>query len=166
MKTIKPKKLKESELSLLSNNRLNGGFYDRPISSLLKESPVDGKSINLKNSSNGFFYIDEIDELSLVSNEKKAELKNLADLFKLGLTISLYIEEELNTKDFPYVAHNERGYPCAEYRGGVFEVSIRTDISPNCYEASVGAEILRFASLEDAVASFIECIKDSLTWRG
>ncbi|MEP8548504.1 hypothetical protein ABKV47_21680 [Enterobacter hormaechei] len=161
-----PKKLKVDEIFNAYNKRLNGCFYDNPISFLLKENPEDGKALNLKNCSNGFLYIDEVDKFSLVSNEKKAELKNLADLFKLGLAISLYIEEELNTKDFPYVAHNERGYPCAEYRGGVFEVSIRTDISPNCYEASVGAEILRFASLEDAVASFVECIKDSLKWRG
>lgn len=165
MKKIKPKKLKANELSLSSNNRLNGGFYDSSIC-FLRKNPVGSKTLKLKNCSNGFLYIDEVDKFSLVSNEKKAQLKNLADLFKLGLAIGLFIEEELNTKDFPYVAHYERGYPCAEYCGGMFEVSIRTDIGPECYEASVGAEILRFASLEDAVASFIECIKDSLKWRG
>lgn len=158
-------KSKVDELLNASNNRLDGSFYHSSIC-FLKENPVGGKMLKLKNCSNGFLYIDEVDNFSRVSNEKKAELKNFSDLIKLGLAIGLSIEKELNTKEFPYVAHYERGYPCAEYCGGMFEISIRTDIGPDYYEASVGAEIVRFASLDDAVASFVECIKDSIRWRG
>ncbi|HGF0733247.1 TPA: hypothetical protein ACF7XG_005739, partial [Klebsiella pneumoniae] len=87
------------------------------------------------------------------------QLINLIEKKALVLAVKY---QDINTSDMDITLSNERGYVCAEFCGGVYEVSIRTDIAAGRYEASVGNELVMFNRLDDAVESFFDCIEEAV----
>ncbi|MEB3708030.1 hypothetical protein VOD09_24590, partial [Escherichia coli] len=87
------------------------------------------------------------------------QLINLIEKKALVLAVKY---QDINTSDMDITLSNERGYVCAEFCGGVYEVSIRTDIGAERYEASVGNELVMFNKLDDAVESFFDCIEEAV----
>ncbi|ECE4761064.1 hypothetical protein DC502_20960 [Salmonella enterica] len=124
-------------------------------------------------SEQGFMVIDEVDNIPMPDskykrtkfNDVKITISDTEQLINLIEKKSLVLAvkyQGINTSDMDITLSTERGYVCAEFCGGVYEVSIRTDIGAERYEASVGNELIMFNKLDDAVESFFECIEEAI----
>ncbi|HBB7822457.1 TPA: hypothetical protein KCN09_004556 [Escherichia coli] len=124
-------------------------------------------------SEQGFMVIDEVDNIPMPDskykrtkfNDVKITISDTEQLINLIEKKSLVLAvkyQDINTSDMDITLSTERGYVCAEFCGGVYEVSIRTDIGAERYEASVGNELIMFNKLDDAVESFFECIEEAI----
>lgn len=124
-------------------------------------------------SEQGFIVIDEVDNISMPKNKYKrikfsdveitlSDTEELINLIEKRALVIAAKYKDINTSDMVITLSNERGYVCAEFCGGVYEVSIRTDIGAERYEASVGDELVMFSSLDDAVESFFKCIEEAV----
>ena len=128
-------------------------------------------------SEQGFMVIDEVDNIPMPDskydskykrtkfNDVKITLSDTEQLINLIEKKALVLAvkyQDINTSDMDITLSNERGYVCAEFCGGVYEVSIRTDIGAERYEASVGNELVMFNKLDDAVESFFDCIEEAV----
>ncbi|MDH0441997.1 hypothetical protein [Enterobacter cloacae] len=124
-------------------------------------------------SEQGYMIINEVDNIPMPKNnykrtkfnDVKITLSDTEQLIKLIEKKALVLAvkyQDINTSDMDITLSNERGYVCAEFCGGVYEVSIRTDIGAGRYEASVGNELVMFSRLNDAVESFFDCIEEAV----
>ncbi|HGL6196856.1 TPA: hypothetical protein ACKFZJ_004649 [Klebsiella pneumoniae] len=124
-------------------------------------------------SEQGFMVIDEVDNIPMPDskykrtkfNDVKITISDTEQLINLIEKKSLVLAvkyQGINTSDLDITLSTERGYVCAEFCGGVYEVSLRTDIGAGRYEASVGNELVMFSRLDDAVESFFECIEEAV----
>lgn len=124
-------------------------------------------------SEQGFMVIDEVDNFPMPKSEYKrikfndvkitlSDTEQLINLIEKKALVLAVKYQGINTSDMDITLSTERGYVCAEFCGGVYEVSIRTDIGAERYEASVGNELVMFSRLDDAVESFFECIEDAV----
>lgn len=123
-------------------------------------------------SEQAFMVIDEIDNIPMPNSKYKrskfsdvkiilSDTELLINLIEKKALVLAVKYQDINTSDMHITLSTERGYVCAEFCGGVYEVSIRTDIAGR-YEASVGDELVMFNRLEDAVESFFDCIEEAV----
>ncbi|ENM7576427.1 hypothetical protein AB8N08_004789, partial [Salmonella enterica] len=91
-----------------------------------------------------------------------SDIEKLITLIEVKALMLNIVYQEINAQDLDITLSTERGYVCAEFCGGVYEVSIRTDIGAGRYEASVGNELVMFSRLDDAVESFFDCIEEAV----
>lgn len=129
-------------------------------------------NMDFKENEQGFIEIDEVDNISIIKKErvKSKDVKltfnetyKLVDLIeKKALVLAVKYQDNTSGLDMEITLSNDRGYTCVEFCGGVYEVSIRTDIREGLYEASVGDELVMFDSLDDAVSSFFKCIENAI----
>ncbi|MBK0019096.1 hypothetical protein [Kosakonia sp. S42] len=124
-------------------------------------------------SEQGFMVIDEVDNFPMPKSEYKrikfndvkitlGDTEQLINLIEKKALVLAVKYQGINTSDMDITLSTERGYVCAEFCGGVYEVSIRTDIGAERYEASVGNELVMFSRLDDAVESFFDCIEEAV----
>ncbi|EJV4560971.1 TPA: hypothetical protein HFQ00_004876 [Escherichia coli] len=124
-------------------------------------------------SEQGFMVIDEVDNFPMPKSEYKrikfndvkitlSDTEQLINLIEKKALVLAVKYQGINTSDMDITLSTERGYVCAEFCGGVYEVSIRTDIGAERYEASVGNELVMFSRLDDAVESFFDCIEEAV----
>ncbi|EBK1945006.1 hypothetical protein OPR88_23745 [Enterobacter hormaechei] len=124
-------------------------------------------------SEQGFMVIDEVDNFPMPKSEYKrikfndvkitlSDTEQLINLIEKKALVLAVKYQGINTSDMDITLSTERGYVCAEFCGGVYEVSLRTDIGAGRYEASVGNELVMFSRLNDAVESFFDCIEEAV----
>ncbi|EIX0473052.1 hypothetical protein MGZ59_004344 [Salmonella enterica subsp. enterica serovar Anatum] len=124
-------------------------------------------------SEQGYMIINEVDNIKMPNSKYKrakfndvkitlSDTEQLINLIEKKALLLAFKYQDINTSDMDITLSNERGYVCAEYCGGVYEVSLRTDIGAGHYEASVGNELVMFSRLDDAVESFFECIEEAV----
>ncbi|HBX5304526.1 TPA: hypothetical protein MH412_24935 [Klebsiella pneumoniae] len=119
------------------------------------------KNEPLKFNEGGFLEVDELDEIE-IQRKSFSDIEKLITLIEVKTLILSNVYQEVNTQNLDITLSTERGYVCAEFCGGVYEVSLRTDIGAGHYEASVGNELVMFSRLDDAVESFFECIEEAV----
>ncbi|MBL9391562.1 hypothetical protein LVT27_24630 [Klebsiella pneumoniae] len=119
------------------------------------------KNEPLKFNEGGFLEVDELDKIE-VQRKSFSDIEKLITLIEVKTLMLSNVYQEVNTQDLDITLSTERGYVCAEFCGGVYEVSLRTDIGAGHYEASVGNELVMFSRLDDAVESFFECIEEAV----
>ncbi|EKQ5512629.1 hypothetical protein P5Y60_004337 [Salmonella enterica] len=119
------------------------------------------KNEPLKFNEGGFLEVDELDKIE-VQRKSFSDIEKLITLIEVKTLMLSNVYQEVNAQDLDITLSTERGYVCAEFCGGVYEVSLRTDIGAGHYEASVGNELVMFSRLDDAVESFFECIEDAV----
>ncbi|EDS7657973.1 hypothetical protein C0N38_004323 [Salmonella enterica subsp. enterica serovar Oranienburg] len=119
------------------------------------------KNEPLKFNEGGFLEVDELDKIE-VQRKSFSDIEKLITLIEVKTLMLSNVYQEVNAQDLDITLSTERGYVCAEFCGGVYEVSLRTDISAGHYEASVGNELVMFSRLDDAVESFFECIEEAV----
>ncbi|ELY3814295.1 hypothetical protein SMY00_004309, partial [Cronobacter sakazakii] len=115
----------------------------------------------LKFNEGGFLEVDELDKIEF-QRKSFSDIEKLITLIEVKTLMLSNVYQEVNAQDLDITLSTERGYVCAEFCGGVYEVSLRTDIGAGHYEASVGNELVMFSRLDDAVESFFECIEDAV----
>ncbi|EBH8708755.1 hypothetical protein AIK90_24900 [Salmonella enterica subsp. enterica serovar Newport str. CFSAN001734] len=119
------------------------------------------KNEPLKFNEGGFLEVDELDKIE-VQRKSFSDIEKLITLIEVKTLMLSNVYQEVNAQDLDITLSTERGYVCAEFCGGVYEVSIRTDIGAERYEASVGNELVMFNKLDDAVESFFDCIEEAV----
>ncbi|KSY65008.1 hypothetical protein [Klebsiella pneumoniae] len=119
------------------------------------------KNEPLKFNEGGFLEVDELDKIE-VQRKSFSDIEKLITLIEVKTLMLSNVYQEVNAQDLDITLSTERGYVCAEFCGGVYEVSLRTDIGAGHYEASVGNELVMFSRLDDAVESFFECIEEAV----
>ncbi|EKI8256704.1 hypothetical protein PFV45_004564 [Salmonella enterica] len=119
------------------------------------------KNEPLKFNEGGFIEVDELDKIE-VQRKSFSDIEKLITLIEVKTLMLSNVYQEVNAQDLDITLSTERGYVCAEFCGGVYEVSLRTDIGAGHYEASVGNELVMFSRLDDAVESFFECIEEAV----
>ncbi|ELH1180334.1 hypothetical protein Q8B99_004490 [Salmonella enterica] len=119
------------------------------------------KNEPLKFNEGGFIEVDELDKIE-VQRKSFSDIEKLITLIEVKTLMLSNVYQEVNAQDLDITLSTERGYVCAEFCGGVYEVSLRTDIGAGRYEASVGNELVMFSRLDDAVESFFECIEEAV----
>ncbi|ECL9934468.1 hypothetical protein CQ29_22835 [Salmonella enterica subsp. enterica serovar Enteritidis] len=119
------------------------------------------KNERLKFNEGGFLDVDELDNIE-VQRKSFSDFEKLITLIEVKTLMLSNVYQEVNAQDLDITLSTERGYVCAEFCGGVYEVSIRTDIGAERYEASVGNELVMFNKLDDAVESFFDCIEEAV----
>ena len=119
------------------------------------------KNEPLKFNEGGFLEVDELDKIE-VQRKFFSDIEKLITLIEVKTLMLSNVYQEVNAQDLDITLSTERGYVCAEFCGGVYEVSLRTDIGAGHYEASVGNELVMFSRLDDAVESFFECIEEAV----
>ncbi|ECR9490956.1 hypothetical protein F2G91_23425 [Salmonella enterica] len=119
------------------------------------------KNEPLKFNECGFLEVDELDNIE-VQRKSFSDIEKLITLIEVKTLMLSNVYQEVNAQDLDITLSTERGYICAEFCGGVYEVSLRTDIGAGRYEASVGNELVMFSRLDDAVESFFECIEEAV----
>ncbi|HDU3663290.1 TPA: hypothetical protein RFW42_005474 [Klebsiella pneumoniae subsp. pneumoniae] len=119
------------------------------------------KNDPLKFNEGGFLEVDELDKIE-VQRKSFSDIEKLITLIEVKTLMLSNVYQEVNAQDLDITLSTERGYVCAEFCGGVYEVSLRTDIGAGHYEASVGNELVMFSRLDDAVESFFECIEEAV----
>ncbi|HHU0485405.1 TPA: hypothetical protein ACT9ZH_005174 [Klebsiella pneumoniae] len=119
------------------------------------------KNEPLKFNECGFLEVDELDSIE-VQRKSFSDIEKLITLIEVKTLMLSNVYQEVNAQDLDITLSTERGYICAEFCGGVYEVSLRTDIGAGRYEASVGNELVMFSRLDDAVESFFECIEEAV----
>lgn len=119
------------------------------------------KNEPLKFNEGGFLEVDELDKIEF-QRKSFSDIEKLITLIEVKTLMLSNVYQEVNAQDLDITLSTERGYVCAEFCGGVYEVSLRTDIGAGHYEASVGNELVMFSRLDDAVESFFECIEDAV----
>ncbi|HHK8336355.1 TPA: hypothetical protein ACQVKO_005250, partial [Serratia marcescens] len=122
---------------------------------------VMNKNEPLKFNEGGFLEVDELDKIE-VQRKSFSDIEKLITLIEVKTLMLSNVYQEVNAQDLDITLSTERGYVCAEFCGGVYEVSLRTDIGAGHYEASVGNELVMFSRLDDAVESFFECIEEAV----
>ncbi|EAA7344607.1 hypothetical protein HW89_23445 [Salmonella enterica] len=124
-------------------------------------------------SEQGYMIINEVDNIPMPDSKYKrtkfndvkitlSDTEQLINLIEKKALLLAFKYQDINSSDMDITLSNERGYVCAEFCGGVYEVSIRTDIGAERYEASVGNELVMFNKLDDAVESFFDCIEEAV----
>jgi hypothetical protein len=119
------------------------------------------KNEPLKFNEGGFLEVDELDKIE-VQRKSFSDIEKLITLIEVKTLMLSNVYQEVNAQDLDITLSTERGYVCAEFCGGVYEVSLRTDIGAGRYEASVGNELVMFSRLNDAVESFFDCIEEAV----
>ncbi|EGJ8061820.1 hypothetical protein INU79_004561 [Salmonella enterica] len=119
------------------------------------------KNEPLKFNECGFLEVDELDNIE-VQRKSFSDFEKLITLIEVKTLMLSNVYQEVNAQDLDITLSTERGYVCAEFCGGVYEVSLRTDIGAGRYEASVGDELVMFSRLDDAVESFFESIEEAV----
>ncbi|EHH1422048.1 hypothetical protein J7F89_004610 [Salmonella enterica subsp. enterica serovar Typhimurium] len=119
------------------------------------------KNEPLKFNEGGFIEVDELDKIE-VQRKSFSDIEKLITLIEVKTLMLSNVYQEVNAQDLDITLSTERGYVCTEFCGGVYEVSLRTDIGAGHYEASVGNELVMFSRLDDAVESFFECIEEAV----
>ncbi|EJO1873231.1 hypothetical protein NRC09_003227 [Salmonella enterica] len=119
------------------------------------------KNEPLKFNEGGFLEVDELDKIE-VQRKSFSDIEKLITLIEVKTLMLSNVYQDINKSDMDITLSTERGYVCAEFCGGVYEISLRTDIGAGSYEASVGNELVMFSRLDDAVESFFECIEEAV----
>ncbi|EKH0926874.1 hypothetical protein O6J77_004625 [Salmonella enterica] len=128
----------------------------------IKYIPIScDKNEPLTFNESGFLEVDELDNIEVQKNSF-SDIEKLITLIEVKALMLSIVYQDINTSDMDITLSTERGYVCAEFCGGVYEVSIRTDIGAGRYEASVGNELVMFNRLDDAVESFFDCIEEAV----